>query len=318
MSKNKGLLLDLFAWLLAGSLLAACQNNSDYTAPAPTIPENAMVLNLAKNAATVSGEGYVRFHHAIHNAKAIIHNDCMKCHIHTAVTVSPSWPCAKCHSPGGIAAGRDVCSNPEVSAHGQSCITRACFDCHADPTKLSQNPADYAYGLAPTDCHFCHAYKATFADSVVEGAQYNTPTWSGKTNVNGIFEYHNGETLQFTAGGVTLGSLEVDTNLNVKTKGFITPVDLVVGATDETNQTVTNIARFLLTIDADGDSLNGITIPTDLGSVVNGRAINFAVDPTSFGNDANLLSVLAHYGNRALVSVVDAQSHLNNTIANGP
>jgi len=318
MNKNIGLLLNLGAWLLAGCLLAACQNSSDYTAPAPTIPANAVVLNLAKNAATFSSEGYVRFHHAIHNAKAIINYDCMKCHIHTAVTVSPSWPCAKCHGPGGIAAGLDVCSNPEVFEHGQSCITRACFDCHGDSAKLSQNPADYVYGLAPTDCHFCHAYKAAFADSVVEGVQYSTPTWSGKTDANGIFEYHNGETLQFTAGGVALGAFEVDSNTNIKSKDFITPVDLVAGAADETNPTVTNMARFLLTIDADGDNSNGITIPTDLASVVNGRSINFAVDTPTFENNANLLDILAHYGNLTLISVTDAQNHLHNTIANGP
>ena len=300
MIKGKGLLLFLLSCLQAALLLAACSNDSEYTAALPTIPDNAQTLFLAKNASAVSSRGYVRFSHATHNARPEVNNDCMICHIHTAVTVSPSWPCAKCHGPGGIAAGAEVCSNPETSYHGQSCITRACFDCHTDR------------GVDPNDCHYCHAYTATFADSTVEGAVYQTAEWTGKTtSYDGYFDYFYGDTVTFSVGGLVLGSVTADAS----TPYFITPVDLVPGAVDETNQTVTNIARFLLTIDLDITD-GRINIPDDISAVVAGRSVDFSADTTSFENDPVMVDIALHY--QPLVTEAFARSHLAETILNGP
>ncbi len=85
-----------------------------------------------------------------------------------------------------------------------------------------------------------------FLDSLVEGVTYqsgsNPP---GTTDVNGSFNYTPGEPLTFSIGGVVLGTL---------TDGapIITPFDF--GAAAE------NIARFLQTLDADGDPSNGIDL----------------------------------------------------------
>ncbi len=303
MSKDKGLLLNIFIWLLLGLALVACENDRDYTAERPVIPANAQTLDLAKNASAVSSVGVVQFSHAIHNTRPEINYDCMICHIHTAVTVSPSWPCAQCHAPGGIAAGLEACSNPEVGEHGQSCITRACFDCHAGLTP----PTDL------NDCNYCHANLAFFADSAVEGLQFSSATWTGKTDNRGVFEFRDGDTLTFLVGGVTIGTVEVDSNQNIQRFHFATPIDLVPGAVDETNQTVTNIARFLQSLDIDADPSNGITMPDGLANVTRGRPIDFAVDTVAFENDANLLYILAQFG-KTLVTEADAQAHLRATL----
>lgn len=323
MSKVQGIPLNLLACLFAGLTLVACQNDRDFTAAQPTIPENAATLNLAKNAYVFSSEGYVNFSHASHNKHQEINNDCMICHKHTAITVSPSWPCAKCHGPGGIAAGLEVCTN-EIPQHGQSCITKACLDCHS-----TRDQTPNAYGLAPTDCHYCHAYKATFADSPVNGLPYQSAKWSSKTSSDndfvddydhGIFEYHPGETLTFSVGGVDLGSLDVYALLNATGRRYITPVDLVPGAGAEVNPvanpTVTNIARFLQSLNVNPDpTSNIILLPETLGNyiAVQGLKVDFSVDPVQFANDPGLQNILNHYG-KSLISPAEAQLHLKNTI----
>lgn len=94
-----------------------------------------------------------------------------------------------------------------------------------------------------------------FLDSAVEGLQYKTETQSGITDENGIFMYLEGETVTFSLGNIVLGS----TNAN----SIITPIDLVAGATDETNPTVTQICMFLQSLDNDGTVENGIQISSD-------------------------------------------------------
>jgi len=305
MKMDKGWFLSLLASVMAGVFLTACQNDRDFTAESPTIPANAQTLYLAKNASAVSGRGYVRFSHATHNTRPQINNDCMICHIHTAVTVSPSWPCAQCHGPGGIAAGAEVCSNPETSYHGQSCITRACFDCH------STLPAGIPPALNPTDCYYCHAHTAVFADATVDGLVYQSTDWTGKTNSQGKFEYFFGDDLTFSVGGVVLGKVAT----TAATNWYITPVDLVPGAVDETNQTVTNITRFLLTIDLDITDYV-INIPPDISSVIKGRSIDFTVDTATFESNPVIIDITNHY--QPLVSVSVARAHLQDTILNGP
>jgi VCBS repeat-containing protein len=94
----------------------------------------------------------------------------------------------------------------------------------------------------------------------------------------------------------------------------MTPVDLVPGAVDETNDTVTNIARFLQTLDVDADLSNGIQIPEGAAEAAAGLSVNFAQTPEAFENDPNVQAVLAALTTNPLVSAADAQSELQNTI----
>ena len=69
---------------------------------------------------------------------------------------------------------------------------------------------------------------------------------------HGRFTFVPGETVTFSIGGIIIGATKV--------KPVITPVDLVTGALDENDPAVTNITRFLITLDEDNNPDNGITI----------------------------------------------------------
>ena len=176
MIRYKWFLLSILQVILVGMFLTACQNDRDFTSAPPEIPANDDVLFLARNANANDSRGYVRFSHATHITRPQINNDCMVCHIHTAVTVSPSWPCAQCHGPGGIAAGAEVCVNQDITDHGLSCIARACVDCHTTLLAGSGyiDPTDRTTG--PAGCHYCHADVGDFLTPASRGLFTRPPT----------------------------------------------------------------------------------------------------------------------------------------------
>jgi hypothetical protein len=148
----------------------------------------------------------------------------------------------------------------------------------------------------------------TFIDSPVAGLAYLSGSTSGTTDAAGNFQYEVGSTVTFRVGGVTLGT--------VTPKAVITPVDLVTGATDETNATVTNIAKFLQTIDDDNNTANGITISSAAATAAQNLTLNFAQSTVAFEGDAsvttaiNTITTATASGLRPLISTADAQNHL--------
>jgi len=143
-----------------------------------------------------------------------------------------------------------------------------------------------------------------FVDSTVGGMSYSTPSRSGLTNANGQFKYLVGEQVTFSVGDLVIG----------KTVGaaLVTPVNLVTGATDETNTSVTNIARFLQTIDDDGNSDNGISInplihPALAGGILDFSSNTFDFDSATLVTNATTLSTA---GERTLVTSKTARDHL--------
>lgn len=161
-----------------------------------------------------------------------------------------------------------------------------------------------------------------FVDSVVEGVTYQTPTLSGSTNSKGQFNYYQNETVTFSVGGVALGS-----SLG---RGIVTPVNLVSGATDVTNQAVTNICIFLQTLDEDGDLNNGIKINEKTRTIVGAAAggLNFNQTEAAFAADAKVTAMMAalnlnnaagftkeESGGRKLRSALEAQAHMNASVS---
>ncbi len=120
--------------------------------------------------------------------------------------------------------------------------------------------------------------------------------------------------MTFSIGGIIIGATKV--------KLVITPVDLVTGALDEKDPAVTNITRFLITLDEDNNPDNGITISPAVRTALAGYSVNFAQDTAQFAQDAEALDVMetlnvlykGDTGERILCSVMDAQEHLGNTI----
>jgi len=90
-----------------------------------------------------------------------------------------------------------------------------------------------------------------FVDSAVAGVDFVSGGQTGTTDTAGTFTYEEGKQLSLSVGGVSLGTAKPDEN--------VTPVDLVSGGTSESDAVV-NLARFLQTLDDDGDPTNGISI----------------------------------------------------------
>jgi hypothetical protein len=151
-----------------------------------------------------------------------------------------------------------------------------------------------------------------FVDSPVEGLFHASRTETGVTNALGTFRYAEGEDVVFSIGDIELGSSAGGR--------FLTPLDLVPGASGEADPTVTNIARFLQTLDADGNPNNGIVITEAVRSAAVGRFVEFHQTTASFEQDAVVTSVVADLteltgsGMRPLVSTQAARVHLRNTL----
>lgn len=152
--------------------------------------------------------------------------------------------------------------------------------------------------------------EGVFADSPVEGVHYETDTQAGFTDFAGRFHYGEGETITFHIGDVLLGS--------ALAREFMTPVHLVAGAEDETHPVVTNMARFLQSLDADGNPDNGITITSEIRNQVMGRPISFQLsiidfqnhpDVTALFDSLNAMGIFSH-GEQHLIPVEQAQQHL--------
>jgi len=142
-----------------------------------------------------------------------------------------------------------------------------------------------------------------YLDSRVEGLRYVTATQSGYTDANGAYKFMPGETVQFYLYGTALN--------NTKASLVLTPAD----ATDADLDYTVNLLRFLQTVDTDNDASNGITLPTVDASDAS-YTINFNQDIYAFEQDSSVLAFLTKYASgRSLVSVNDAVTHFNDSIA---
>ncbi len=116
----------------------------------------------------------------------------------------------------------------------------------------------------------------TFTDAPVAGAKYVTSSGSGgcvasapcSTDAQGQFSYASGDTITFSAAGVTLGTTPTLTPSADGTT-TVTPVSLVSGATAPTDPGPTAIAQFLQTLSTittgtSGSGASGVlTMPAD-------------------------------------------------------
>ena len=155
--------------------------------------------------------------------------------------------------------------------------------------------------------------EGVFVDSPVQGLHYETNTQSGTTDANGKFFYMEGETVTFSMGDLVLGE--------ALAAPVMTPIDMVPDATDETNPTVTNMIRFMQTLDEDNNFDNGIFLPPYVMEELRGRQIDFNMDPAEFENNVDvqmfmdtLRAMHASYADRMMVNEEDAQLHMRNAM----
>jgi len=149
-------------------------------------------------------------------------------------------------------------------------------------------------------------------DSAVAGLTYCSGTLSGITDEDGTFEYEPGNSVKLAIGDLILGRAPARPRLTI--------VDLVAGATDESDPTVTNVARFLQTIDDDADPDNGIQIVPAVAALGTAAAIDFSLSIADFEANQRVTDLVALMtastvaGQRPLVSTLSARTHLSATL----
>jgi hypothetical protein len=147
-----------------------------------------------------------------------------------------------------------------------------------------------------------------FIDSAVAGLEYTSGSTTGITGTDGSFKYEEGKPVTFKIGSMVLGSVTVTNNR-------VFPVDLVSGATDETDPKVSLMAQILQTLDSDGDASNGITINETARRAIT-QAIEVATaDPSQITPAINQLLSTATADRtggptNTLVSDTTAKNHL--------
>jgi hypothetical protein len=151
-----------------------------------------------------------------------------------------------------------------------------------------------------------------FIDSPVQGLSYVSGDESGITDAAGSFTYEVGQSVTFSLGGITIGTAVGADRL--------TPLDFVPLATDETNPVVTNILRFLQSLDDDNDPDNGITLIEAVRTQAAELTLDFDQSIADFENDGAVLTAIAELtaltsaGAHMLVTTSSAQIHFNGTL----
>lgn len=118
--------------------------------------------------------------------------------------------------------------------------------------------------------------KGTFVDAAVSGISFKTATQEGTTDEDGTFTFKKGESVTFYIGSIELPP-------GIPQGNVITPAHLAGTADWQNDEVAVNIIRFLLTLDADGNSENGIQIPEGAADIAD-TAIDFGDD---FDSEAN-------------------------------
>ncbi len=136
-------------------------------------------------------------------------------------------------------------------------------------------------------------------DSPVIGIKYTTQSQTGYTNAQGEFNYVEGETITFSIGDILFPE--------VLAQARITPYTLA-DSTDINNQQVINIARFLQSLDTDGDLDNGIDISPQAHTAATGISVDFSSNQFS----DLVAGVLANSGSTqtTLIGTTLAQNNL--------
>jgi hypothetical protein len=128
------------------------------------------------------------------------------------------------------------------------------------------------------------------------------------TDAMGTFSYQAGEVVEFSVGGVVIGS--------AAGSAVITPIDLVAGGSSDSTE-VRNIVRFLMMLDQNEDLSDGITISQAVRDMAaNWTQVDFAT--ANLGNElATIISDVASVdsrvaslpGNQAATDHVEGTMH---------
>jgi hypothetical protein len=155
---------------------------------------------------------------------------------------------------------------------------------------------------------------AVFLDSIVEGLEYTTSSGlSGITSADGSFDYSDGDTITFSIGNVTIGSID----MNCITDNQVFLQDLAgVDRTNVNDNYVENMAVLLQSIDVNSDAYDGIVITQEMRDAFsNGNGFNLAeISEEELSTIIETTGRVAISENNAMVHVQDTlEEHTNIT-----
>ncbi len=152
--------------------------------------------------------------------------------------------------------------------------------------------------------------EAYFVDNAVIGLRYRCGADGSieLTGAQGLLRCNVGQKVSFYIGDIFLGSSTMGSGV-----GFITPLTLATTGETVDENMVINLARLLISLDADGNLENGIQI--DEASHVNtGLVLDFSLDTESFESAVGpvlvALTQALSEGPFGLVDAGDAEEHL--------
>ncbi len=149
---------------------------------------------------------------------------------------------------------------------------------------------------------------AYFVDNAVTGLRYQCNSGNFKlTGEQGLLTCKVGQTVSFYIGDILLGQTKMAAGA-----GFITPLTLATIADVIDENKMANIARFLISLDMDGNLDNGIQIDPAV-HIDTGLMLDFSQVPASFATAAGpVLTALSQAvdGSFVLVSEGEALEHL--------
>lgn len=183
---------------------------------------------------------------------------------------------------------------------------------HLKPSRRSNNSfskAFYfvfvviAFVLSGCDDVEVHETQGQFVDSPVEGLQYETPSFSGKTNQLGQFNYLPGESVIFSIGSIRFPS--------VLAGDEITPLS-VFAVNNLEDTSVVNMLRLLQTLDEDGNPNNGIVITDQAIAAASGADVDFS----SHNFDTQVAFIIKNSGSpyTSLIDRADAVQHFRTAL----
>ena len=143
-------------------------------------------------------------------------------------------------------------------------------------------------------------------DSPIEGLSYKTESKAGITNAKGEFSYLFGEQITFSIGDINFPVILAASK--------ISPLDMAK-TQDINNQTVTNIIRFMQTLDSDSNPENGISISSAVSIAATGFSIDFLkIDDASFEAETSSFLNTVKPDSPTLISTAEATQHFKKTI----
>ncbi|MCH5372545.1 MAG: choice-of-anchor O protein [Planctomycetes bacterium] len=166
----------------------------------------------------------------------------------------------------------------------------------------SKNGTGFVYRMA-------HPRKAHFIDSPVGGLGVLTPTFSGKTDASGGFDYFPGERAELFIGEHAIGNPLADHK--------ISPLDIFEQA-DTDDVRVINMARLLQSLDSEATPENGIAITESVEACLNGAMDDLGLTAFDFADSAEIDSIInstvGKCSGLVVVSAEDAKENLEKTL----